>query len=305
MNMGEYERGTVTDTQEVLDFANMVFSMSSGSTDFEEILPKAYSKERRAVVTHHIIREDGAIRALIDVYPETLRVGGQSLKCAYIGTVSVHPKSRGKGYMIELMDKAQEELLSQGYDMLLLDGSRKRYQHYGFEKAGIKYCFNITENSIRHSVVQDISEIEFELIESAEDGLLDTIYSFYQKRHVTVREKASFYLCTRSWGADLYAVMQAGQCIGYLNASADAASIYEIGVADAQQLKAVIDAYMSQMDIEELGINVGMDETDKLPLLDEISDYYTLSMSHQIKILNYEHTLAFLFHWKSKYTSLV
>ena len=302
--MGEYERGTNTDIEEILDFADMVFSMSSASTDFEEILPKAYSKERNGVVMHHLIREAGAIRALIDVYPEILRIGEKSLKCAYIGTVSVHHKSRGKGYMIELMSKVEEDLRMQGFDMMILDGSRKRYQNFGFEKAGIKYCFNITDNSIRHCDVQSDAEIQFELIENAEDELLDIIYDFYQKRHVTVRERDSFYLCTKSWDADLYAVMQKEQCIGYLNVSADAASIYEIGLADMKMLPTVILTYMSEMDIDELGINIGMDEMEKIPFLDEISDYYTLSMSHQIKILNYERTLAFLFHWKSQYTLL-
>lgn len=305
--MGEYRRGTKADIEDILDFADMVFSMSSGSTDFEEILPKAYSKERSDVVMHHLIYEGGAIRALIDVYPEILEIEGQFLKCAYIGTVSVHHKSRGKGYMIELMAKVEEDLRAQEFDMLILDGSRKRYQHYGFEKAGIKYCFNLTENSIRHSGIQesDTSGLHFELIENEGDKLLDTIYGLYQKRHVTIRDRESFYLCTKSWNADLYAVMQKEQCIGYLNVSADAASVYEIGLAQEQMLPTVLAAYMSEMDIEELGINVGMDEMDKIPLLDEISDYYTLSMSHQVKILNYEHTLFFLFLWKRKYSTLV
>ena len=76
--MGEYRRGTKADIENILDFADMVFSMSSGSTDFEEILPKAYSGERCDVVMHHMICEEGTIRALIDVYPETLEIDGQS-----------------------------------------------------------------------------------------------------------------------------------------------------------------------------------------------------------------------------------
>ena len=304
--MGEYRRGTKADIENILDFADMVFSMSSGSTDFEEILPKAYSGERSDVVMHHMICEEGTIRALIDVYPETLEIDGQFLKCAYIGTVSVHHKSRGKGYMIELMDKAEEDLRAQGFDMLILDGSRKRYQHYGFEKSGIKYCFNLTENSIRNSGIQetDTSGLHFELIENEDDELLDTIYGFYQKRHVIIRDRESFYLCTKSWSADLYAVVQKEQCIGYLNVSADGASVYEIGLAQEQMLPAVLAVYMSEMDIEELGVNVGMDEMDKIPFLDEVSDYYTMSMSHQIKILDYEHTLTFLFLWKRQYSTL-
>ena len=80
--------------------------------------------------------------------------------------------------MIELMAKAQEDMRSQGYDMIILDGNRHRYQHYGFEKAGMKYCFNVTSDSIRHacSAVADLKTPVFQLIESAEDDLLDSIY---------------------------------------------------------------------------------------------------------------------------------
>lgn len=304
--MTVYSKEMHQTSQEILDFADLVFSLSSGSTDFEAILPKAYSQARQHIVTHHVMREKGAIQALVDVYPLTLAAGDLSLKCGYIGTVSVHPKARSKGYMIELMAKAQEDMRSQGYDMIILDGNRHRYQHYGFEKAGMKYCFNVTSDSIRHacSAVADLKTPVFQLIESAEDDLLDSIYEIYSRRNVTARERDSFYPCMQSWGADLYAVMLEEKCVGYLNTSADGSSLYEIGLLDEQLLPAVIYAYMQEMDIDELGINVGMDETAKLPLLDHVSDYYTVSMSHQIRILQYESVIAFLLHWKRQYTSL-
>ena len=304
--MAVYSKEMHQTSQEILDFADLVFSLSSGSTDFEAILPKAYSQARQHIVTHHVMREKGAIQALVDVYPLTLAAGDLSLKCGYIGTVSVHPKARSKGYMIELMAKAQEDMRSQGYDMIILDGNRHRYQHYGFEKAGMKYCFNVTSDSIRHacSAVADLKTPVFQLIESAEDDLLDSIYEIYSRRNVTARERDSFYPCMQSWGADLYAVMLEEKCVGYLNTSEDGSSLYEIGLLDEQILPAVIYAYMQEMDIDELGINVGMDETAKLPLLDHISDYYTVSMSHQIRILQYESVIAFLLHWKRQYTSL-
>ena len=95
------------------------------------------------------------------------------------------------------------------------------------------------------------------------------------------------------------------KCVGYLNASADGSSLYEIGLLDEQLLPAVIYAYMQEMDIDELGINVGMDETAKASSAAiHISDYYTVSMSHQIRILQYESVIAFLLHWKRQYTSL-
>ena len=109
MDVGDYVRGTREDMCELMDFANMVFSMSSGSIDFEQLLPKAYSPERNMLAAHHLIKEEGRIKALIDVLPMTLQMGEESLKAGYIGTVSVHPKARGKRYMITLMDEVEKQ----------------------------------------------------------------------------------------------------------------------------------------------------------------------------------------------------
>ena len=98
-----YDENHPEEMQELLDFANMVFSMSYGGTDFASLLPKAYARSRWHVPTHHMIRENGRIRALIDTYPLVMKLGGETpaarkIKAAYVGTVCVHPASRGKGY---------------------------------------------------------------------------------------------------------------------------------------------------------------------------------------------------------------
>ena len=52
--MAVYSKEMHQTSQEILDFADLVFSLSSGSTDFEAILPKAYSQARQHIVTHHV-----------------------------------------------------------------------------------------------------------------------------------------------------------------------------------------------------------------------------------------------------------
>ena len=51
--MAVYSKEMHQTSQEILDFADLVFSLSSGSTDFEAILPKAYSQARQHIVTHN------------------------------------------------------------------------------------------------------------------------------------------------------------------------------------------------------------------------------------------------------------
>ena len=299
--------GTAQDVEEILDFANMVFSMSSGSIDFRRTLPKAYLAKRVMMPTHHMIKEEGRIKALIDVYPGELRLDQESLSYGYIGTVSVHPRARSKGYMIELMKNAEDQLRRDGADFILLDGNRHRYQHYGFEKAGMKDCFNITRDSIRHYVNSHNEEcgqkdkIYFEFVDSVEHDAVDVMYELYQKRNVTARhDKEEFYLCLCGWEANTYAVMLDDECIGYFNTTAEDDNVYEFALRDMSQLPMVIWAFMQEMEPDELAVNVGIDELEAITILDGCSDYYTLNMSHQMKILNYESVLRFMLKWKQK-----
>ncbi len=299
--MGNYVRGTKADMPELMDFANMVFSMSSGSVDFERLLPKAYSPERNMLASHHLMKEEGHIKALIDVLPMELKLGQESLQAGYIGTVSVHPKARGQQYMIRLMQEAETEQRAAGTDLLILDGNRHRYQHYGFERVGMKYCFNITGDSIRHCCnarQQEDREYRFVLLEEDDEKWIDTSYALYQRRRVTARSREEFYLCLASWEADTYAVLAEDTCIGYLNVSANEKNIFEFELSKIQELPQVIRAFMNETGSDELGIHAGADEPEKIEQLDGMSDYFTVNTSHQIKILNYERVLRFLLQWK-------
>lgn len=303
--MGEYCRGTRKDMQEMLDFANMVFSMSSGSTDFERLLPKAYAPDKNMTAAHHMIKEDGRIRACIDVLPIVLSTGEETLKAGYVGTVGVHPKARGKRYMITLMEQAEAQQREEGADIMILDGNRHRYQHYGFERAGMKYCFQITADSIRHccralseELAKEKKEYRFELIEAENRELMDKSFALYRQRAVTAREKESFAISLSSWEADLYAVFSGEAYRGYLSVSADERNILEFALEDGKELPYVIQSFMEETGSEELGMQAGMDEPDKIEELNLMADYYTVNMSHMIKILNYERALRFLLLWK-------
>lgn len=300
------ERENMYEIQDILDFANMVFSMSSGSTDFANLLPKAYSEDRHTRLKHHVTEEHGHIKGLIDVYPIVLRQEKMTLQAGYIGTVSVHPTCEGQGYMKRLMEQVEQQAKLEGTDLLILDGDRHRYQYYGFEKAGMKYCFNVTDASIKHGCrkhVQKDREIQFEQVDEQSE-YLDVMYACYQKRYVTARTKEDFFVCLRSWNAVIYAILEEEQCIGYLNVSYDERNIFEIGLVDEEDLYSVLDAWDREFGVDEVGINVGADESGMIALLESVSDYYTVNMSHQIKILNYEKVLQFLLQWKSCYSEL-
>lgn len=309
----QFVENQVQRTEELLDFANMVFSMEYNSTDFAMLLPKAYSKERCQIPTHHIIREENRVKALIDSYPLTMQVNGEeayAVKACYIGTVCVHPKARGKGYMITLMKRVEEDAIKQGCALMILDGERHRYQHYGFEHAGIRYQFQMEWNNIRHCCAQVyknfttmVQTYQFAQI-LPDSSKLAYFYALYRRRNVTARSKEDFLPSLQSYGAVAYAVLKEGQEIGYFVLSEGQRSVSEFELEDLQTLPGVIRDLMSEFGIDQLDISVGMDETDKIAWLEKMCDYCNAAMSHMIKILDYERVFLFLLKWKQKYSTL-
>lgn len=332
------------DLEDIIDFANMVFNLKGEGINFEELLPKAYSQDRAERLEHHITEENGKIRALIDLYPLELRQTDSLVKAAYVGTVSVHPNSRRKGYMTELMRRAEDSARASGCDLLLLDGNRQRYQHYGFERAGIKYNYNVTRASVRHCCQKLYGNnfgsepiYRFEPLDGqtpCSSAITDKLYALYSRRHVTARSKEDFLPCLQSWGSTVYIVyskapetpyapdsraygspsdkqetalenLECGETIeGYINISYDERSIFEFELNDLSKLAEIICEFADELGSDELGITVGGDETEKISALDKMSDYFNVGMSRQIKILNYKNVLEFLFKWKSKYCRL-
>jgi len=297
------------ENQDILDFANMVFSMEYGSIDFEELYPKAYSREYCHIPIHHTIIKNGKIRALLDIYPVTMkqRDSGLTVKAAYIGTVAVHPREREKGYMTQLMKQAEDDAVQKGFDLMLVDGDRHRYRSYGFERAGTKYNFNVRLNNARHRCVEIYAEkalekpkYSFEEIDEKSEYML-FLYALYGKRNVTARTKENFFQCLRSNLAVTYAVLTDGNVTGYINTSYDGKNVLEFEMEDSIFIPRMIYDYMNELALDEVGITVGMDETQKLDELEGMSDYYNLAMSHMIKILNPERVLPFLVEWKKKY----
>ena len=112
--MTDYRLARPQEEADVLDFINMVFSMHSQPHDFAALLPKVYAHPGFARY-HYVAVEDGHIRGTVALLPLTLRVEENcALKAGYIGSVAVHPYSRGAGHMKALMRMALTDAEAQG-----------------------------------------------------------------------------------------------------------------------------------------------------------------------------------------------
>ena len=122
--MAIYREGTPADREQYIDFANMVFSMTHVPHNFKALLPKVYGDGRQTDGMHNLAVDDqGRVRGVVAVLPGELDVLGETLRTGYLGTVSVHPFSRGEGHMKALMRMAIRRTAESGADLMMLGAS--------------------------------------------------------------------------------------------------------------------------------------------------------------------------------------
>ena len=88
----------------------------------------------------------------------------RSLKGGYIGSVGVHERYRGAGYMKKLMDMAISDAMEKGYDFIGLGGQRQRYNYWNFERCGMNRSFYLTGTNVRHCM-KDVDESDIVISE--------------------------------------------------------------------------------------------------------------------------------------------
>lgn len=175
--MTEYRLARPQEEADVLDFINMVFSMHSQPHDFAALLPKVYAHPGFARY-HYVAVEDGHIRGTVALLPLTLRVEENcALKAGYIGSVAVHPYSRGAGHMKALMRMALTDAEAQGYDLLALGGRRQRYAYFGFKKGGQRLTFSLNSDNVRHAMADvDEDAVRIREVTDAQDTVLEDVW---------------------------------------------------------------------------------------------------------------------------------
>ncbi len=217
--MEGYRQGRPGDEGQILDLANMVFSMAHRPHDFAQLLPKVYAQPGFA--PKHVVYAGpkGELLALVGLHTIDLRLEDQSLRCGIIGTVCVHPQHRGKGHMKHLMPMAEEMARQQGCQLMLLGGQRQRYNFFGFEQGGIIARLEVTRTNLRLAGVTDPGDITFVTLEQAPPVALDQVYQRYQTQQmVGERTLEEFARVLRSYDGQGYAILRGNTTLGYLYA---------------------------------------------------------------------------------------
>lgn len=300
--MVQYCRANTEDREDLIDFINMVFSQSSEPHDFKKLLPKLYADDEDKTDCHYIVKENGKIKAVVGVFPTVLKSGGQTLKLGQLGSVSVHPYARGKGYMKGLMNYAIDRSKADGYDALILGGLKNRYQYFGFQPTEILMKYRFIYENIRHQFSEIKGLISLEKITSQASPWLGKAKALYDSREIKIDRGSTdyFYKVLSSWGNDIYAVVKDGNFAGYLTIGENSTLLREIGLLNNRDLPEVLKVLFEQRNIEILTVLCPAYDREKCELLGKYSEAFSAVPGHSWHIFNFGKVLKVFMDIKNK-----
>ena len=307
MKPTEYVIETPADRAEIVDFANYVFSQAHEPHDFKTLLPKAYADHRPELgAKHFLAKQEGRIRALVALRPLELRVPGGLLKVGCVGTVSVHPYSRGEGHMKKLMAMMLEDAAAQGYDLLMLGGIRQRYNYFGFEQAGWAYRYHIAESAVRHALGGvDAEGIAFSALAEDKPEEVDYACALAATLPMTgVRPRDRFLDIMHSWHSECRLIRVDGEMAGYVMGRSGEGEGIELALADEENLPRVIKALFRQDGIRHLEIACGPHQTRRVEILSAICSGRSIGSVEMINVLNWPRTLEALLRLRAGFMPL-
>lgn len=281
-----YVKGTSADAEDIVEFADYVFSQAHEPHDFQSLLPKLYKEGKDTQKFHYLVKEDGKIRAMLGAFPMKMQIGEEVVKFAGIGTVSVHPKSRGKGYMKKLLQWAIKDMQQDGMVFSVLGGQRQRYGYFGYEPSGTAYRFTLTKTNIRHAYMDlDMCHYQWKKL-SQNDPLLDQAYQLYQKKEVKVlREKEEFYDILCNWKSVPYAILKGNDFCGYI--CLKGGSVDELELEYEEDFGEICKFLFEEKKLDALYFNLSSLEIKRIAELVTICEEFLATSDYQFCIHNF------------------
>ncbi|MCI6023709.1 MAG: GNAT family N-acetyltransferase [Oscillospiraceae bacterium] len=306
--------GTEKDYEDILDFGNYVFH-----TDFR-FLPKLYVGNPARAGEHVLVtepRENGErIRAMVGSFKIPMSVAGQKLLIRGIGTVSVHPYDRGKGYMKLAMHKAIEDAKAEGADFMILSGRKQRYQHYGFDQCAAFYNFELTPSVFEQltrfgveGITAPVSLDGYRLLSEEESAAYEADCRALFESQPVYGIRKNFTETAKSWRSELRVLLKDGAFAGY-TAAGNPYGVMTAGELllnkNAETIPALLAVYQGLTGgKQQLAVNVQPFQTDLIHALGLIAEYGKLETGHGIHVLNYARVAQAYLQVKASYEPLM
>lgn len=298
----EFCKGTLEDRQDIVDFGDLVFSKNSRPHDFQTLLPKLYGPASQFEPLHYLVKEDGKIRAMICVLPMEYRVGNKILKINGVGTVSVHPAARSRGYMKKLMAWALEDMEAEGYDFSVLGGQRQRYEYFGYTPMGARLRYTVTRDNLRHRYAgRTFASLHLRPMEEKDAA---DCYALYEQQSIRVcRSQEEFLAVLRSWTATPWVVEENDSIVGYFCSNGNL--LPEVLLRDSALLPDLLHTFFQQSDAPSEAILI-LPEWDLTftPELGRLAESIRTEADHNYRIFHFADVVQAFLQVKAGYTPL-
>jgi predicted acetyltransferase len=116
---------------------------------FLNYYPHTAKRENFIFEDHFVIKENGKLVSHVGLYPMEAIADSSKVKIGGIGDVGTHPYYQGKGYMGKLMNYSITKMKERKIPLSILWGDTQRYRHFGWETAGRKIVFHLSQRSIK------------------------------------------------------------------------------------------------------------------------------------------------------------
>lgn len=268
---------------EIIDFIDYVFSKAHRPHDFATLLPKLYGENGDAAAHHIVVREDGRIVATMVCYPVKMCAGGRQYMTLGIGSVSTHPRMRGKGYLAKMMALADQRAKELGAACAVLGGQRQRYQYYGFDHAGYQLRASLETVNVRHAL-RNVQTDQLQVVPMAQEHAQKALALMERQPCYCVRSEKALLEILRTWYNEPFAVMKDGVFAGFgtLRKNPDHCHIAELLLENEADFPSVM-KLLSGM-YGDLSICAAPWERARAKWLSAVCEEYSVQPAGQIKV---------------------
>ena len=291
------------DYAQLISFLDEVFFTEDDpetKRDFLNLLPKLYKPENDPCYNNFIVKEGNAIKGAVGLFYNEVMAGGEKLRCGGIGNVAVAKDSRSKGYMIECMNMALDDMKASKADFGLLGGQRQRYGYFGFEPAGVRYDFSINLSNLRHCMGKDTeNELEVREVTANDKDVLAQIDEIIKKEpYYAIHPPEKMYDILCSWRHKPYAAFKDGVMKGFFTRDYGG-GLADFKAVDAESINQMILAVFETVQDRSIGFSVAPYDTDCLDHFTKIAESCSIRHPECYTIINFANTVRGLLKVKA------
>lgn len=276
---------------EIIDFIDYVFSKAHRPHDFATLLPKLYGERGDAAAQHILVREDGKIAAALLCYPVRMHAGGRTYMTMGIGSVSTHPRARGKGYLGGMMALADQRAREMNAVFAVLGGQRQRYQYYGFDHGGYQLRAQLEKANVRHAL-PDVKADCVEILPMTQAHVPEAIALMERMPCYCERSEGAYLDILRSWNNEPFVVMKDGASAGFgaKRQNPDGCHVAELLLSSETDFPAV----MKKLSVEhgDVSICAAPWERQRAKWLAAVCEEYCLQPNNMFKVYDPEQMKA-------------